>query len=175
MEKFTGYFQIYTGEGKGKTTASAGLCLRALYRGFKVAFYQFFKSGDSGEIKALQRCFPEKFVYKNFFAGGFIKGKINEDLKRKIKNAWQEVKDTVMSEKFRVIILDEFTYALKWGILDVKEIVNFLKNKPENVEIVITGRDAPEELIEIADLVTEMKKIKHYFDKGVKAREGIEK
>jgi cob(I)alamin adenosyltransferase len=175
VKNFSGYLQIYTGEGKGKTTSSVGLCLRALFRGLKIAFFQFFKPGDSGEIKALQKCFPQNFYYKNYFEKGFVKGEINSSLKKLIIEGWEEVKEVIKSQKFHIVVLDEFTYTLKWKILELNKVVEFLKNKPNNVEIIITGRDAPDELIKIADLVTEMKKIKHYFDKGIKAREGIEK
>jgi len=174
MQKFKGYIQIYTGDGKGKTTAAIGLSIRAIGAGLKVAFVQFFKPGTSSEVKVLKKFFPELY-YKNFGKEKFVKGKIEEELKDLILKGWEEVKKLVISKEYNIIVLDEFTYALNWGIIKLEEFLNFLKNKPEEVEIIITGRQAPQELIEIADLVVEMKKIKHYFDKQVPARKGIEK
>ncbi len=174
MKKFKGYIQIYTGDGKGKTTAAVGLTIRALGAGLKVAFVQFFKPGTSSEIKILKN-FSSQVYYKNFGRRKFVIGEITPDFKEIILKGWNEVKTIITSKNYDVVVLDEIIYAVNWEIIDLKEFLEVLKNKPQSVELIITGRNAPEKLIEIADLVTEMKKIKHYIDKGVLARKGIEK
>lgn len=174
MKKFKGYIQVYTGDGKGKTTAAIGLSMRAIGAGLKVAFFQFFKTGSSSEIKILKSFYPQIY-YKNFGKKGFIKNQRDEKTQKLILQGWEEVKELVKSKLYNIIILDEITYALNLGIIKLKEFLDLLRNKPQDLEIVITGRSAPQELIEVADLVTEMKKIKHYYEKGIKARKGIEK
>ncbi|RLG11170.1 cob(I)yrinic acid a,c-diamide adenosyltransferase [Candidatus Pacearchaeota archaeon] len=169
-----GYIHLYTGDGKGKTTAALGLTIRAVGAGLKVAFFQFFKDGTSSEVKILKKLSPQ-VCYKNFGKKGFYRDKIPSDLERKLKEGWEEVKKMVKSKEYNIIVLDEITHVLNKGIINLEEFINFLKEKPEDIEIILTGRDASAKLIEIADLVTEAKKIKHYFDKGVKARKGIEK
>lgn len=173
MGNFKGYIQVYTGEGKGKTTAAIGLTIRALGAGLKVAFFQFFKPGTSSEVDILKRFFPQ-LLYKAFGKEEFIKEKIDPEIRELILKGWEEVKELAKSGTYNIIVLDEITYALNWGIINLKEFLEFLKNKPEDLEVIITGRFAPEKIIEIADLVTEMKKIKHYYNKDVKSRKGIE-
>ena len=170
--RFKGYIQVYTGDGKGKTTAGIGLAVRAVGAGLKVAFFQFFKDGTSSEVKVLKNL---GIYYQNFGISGFVKRKIDEKLKSLIMEGWQKAKDVIASGEFQLVILDEFVYVLNWDIVKTEELVEFLKNKPEDVELVFTGRDAPQELIESADLVTLMKKVKHYFEKNIPARKGIEK
>jgi len=174
MGQFKGYIQVYTGDGKGKTTAAIGLTIRALGANLKVAFFQFFKPGTSSEVRILKKFSPELY-YKNFGKKGFVKNKVDSKIKDLILKGWKEIKELVKSKSYNILVLDEISYALNWEIIDLKEFLEFLKNKPKNLEIVITGRNVPEEILEIADLVTEMKKIKHYYDKGVKSRKGIEK
>ncbi len=169
-----GYIQVYTGEGKGKTTAAVGLTIRALGAGLKVAFLQFFKSEDSSEVKILKSLFP-RLYYQAFHTKGFIKGKIPSELERIIKEGYEIFKKLLFSKEYDLIILDEFTYALNWNIIDLEEFLEILEEKPKEVEIVITGRGAPLSLIEKSDLVTIMHPLKHYFEKGVEARWGIEK
>lgn len=173
MEKFKGYIQVYTGEGKGKTTAAIGLTIRAIGAGMKVAFFQFFKPGTSSEVEVLKKFYPQIY-YQAFGKEGFIKEKIDPETKALILKGWEEIKKLLKSGIYNIIVLDEITYALNWGIIDLEEFLEFLKNRSENLEVVITGRHAPKEIIEIADLVTEMKKIKHYYDRGVESRKGIE-
>ncbi|NPA39254.1 MAG: cob(I)yrinic acid a,c-diamide adenosyltransferase [Thermodesulfobacteria bacterium] len=169
---FKGYTQIYTGDGKGKTTASIGLAIRAKGAGLEVAFFQFFKDGSSSEVKVLKDL---GIYYQNFGMPGFVKGKIDEKLKSLIMEGWQKVKEVVTSKRFHVVVLDEFIYAINWNLVKLEEVLEFIKNKPEDVELVFTGRDAPQELVDSADLVTFMKKVKHYFEKNIPARKGIEK
>ncbi len=167
-----GYVQVYTGDGKGKTTAAVGLSIRALGAGFKVAFLQFFKDGTSSEVKILKTF--ENLYYQHFGVKGFVL-EVTSELKEIIQKGWEEAKRLVFSKEYNIIVLDEFTFALRWGLVEEKEVLQVLRNKPEEVEIVITGRDAPKSLIEFAHLVTEMKKIKHYYDQGIRDRIGIER
>lgn len=169
-----GYIQVYTGYGKGKTTAAVGLTIRALGAGLKVAFLQFFKPPTSSEVKILKQFSPQLF-YANFHTQGFVKGVPSQTLKNEIEKGIHLFTRLLKENSYDLYILDEFTYALNWKIVDLDPILTLLKEKPKNVEIVITGRDAPDELLSLADLVTVMHPIKHYFEKGVEARWGIEK
>jgi cob(I)alamin adenosyltransferase len=169
-----GYVQVYTGDGKGKTTAAIGLAVRAAGAGMKVYIAQFIKLGDYSEIKALGK-FTGLITVEQFGLGRFIKGKPSEEDIEAAKRGIEKVKSLMRSSGFDIIILDEANSAVKCGLISAMEILDLISLKPENMELVITGRDASPEIIEKADLVTEMKEIKHYFRKGVRAREGIEK
>ncbi len=171
---FRGFIQVYTGDGKGKTTAAVGLAVRALGAGLKVAFLQFFKPDTSSEVFILKQ-FEPKLLYKNFGGQKLIKGKVSEEIKEDILNGWNFVKELIKGGNYEVVILDEIFYALNWEIISISEFLEALKEKSQNTEVVLTGRKVPREVLEIADLVTEVRKIKHYFDKGVLARKGIEK
>ncbi len=168
-----GYIQVYTGEGKGKTTCSIGLAIRALGAGLKVAFLQFFKPPTSSEVKILKGLAPNLF-YASFHTKGFVKGRVSEKLKKKIHEGYELFKELLQKGEYDLCILDEFVYALNWDIIDLQDFLMVLERRPQNIEVVITGRGAPQALIDRADLVTEMKPLKHYFEKGVKARCGIE-
>lgn len=168
-----GYVHLYIGDGKGKTTAAVGLAVRALGAGLKVAFLQFFKPDTSSEVKILKKFTPQ-LLYLNFHTNGFVKGKPSEALSRLIKEAYQFLCKLIEENNFDLIVLDEFVYAISWQLVDLTDFIHLLKSRPPGVEIVITGRHAPQELIDLADLVTEMKNIKHYHERGVKARWGIE-
>ncbi len=174
MKLDRGFVHLYTGDGKGKTTCAVGLAIRALGAGLKVAFIQFFKPHTSSEVKILKKFAPQ-LLYLNFHTGGFVYSKPSPELVSIIKKGWQEVKKIASSGEFDLLILDELTYALNWNIISEEELIDFLKNKPQKLEIVITGRRAPQSLLSVVDLATEMKEIKHYFTQGVIAREGIEK
>jgi len=174
MEWGRGYVQLYIGEGKGKTTAALGLTIRAIGAGLKVAFFQFFKPPTSSEVKVLKGFFPQVF-YKSFHSGGFVKGKPSQELIEEIRKGWKSALEVAEEGKYQVLVLDELTYALNWDIITEIELLSFLHKKPTALEVVITGRYAPQSLIDAANLVTEMKMIKHYFDCGVPARLGIEK
>ncbi|MCS7150164.1 MAG: cob(I)yrinic acid a,c-diamide adenosyltransferase [Caldimicrobium sp.] len=169
-----GYIQLYMGDGKGKTTSAIGLSIRALGAGLKVAFLQFFKTETSSEVRIFRK-FEPHLLYKCFHSGGFVKGKPSKKLIEKIQEGYNLFLELLQHGDFDLIVLDEFVYALNWNIISLSDFIEKLKNKPKGVEIVITGREVPEELLDLADLVTEMKKVKHYFDRGVKARWGIEK
>ncbi len=169
-----GYVQIYTGDGKGKTTAAFGLSIRAAGAGLKVFIAQFLKKGNYSEIKALKR-FSDLITVEQFGSGCLIKGKpVAKDIEAARKGI-EKVKSVVSSGNYKVVILDEANVAVKLGLFPAEDLLYIIANKPEEIEIVITGRNADQRLIEKSDLVTEMKEIKHYFKKGVKARVGIEK
>jgi len=168
-----GYTQIYTGNGKGKTTAAFGLALRAVGAGKKVFIAQFVKGMKYSEINAVEKCFPE-ITIKQYGLSCFI---VNVPTEKDIEAARKGLKETsrvIASGKYEVVILDEVCIATYYNLFTVNELIEVLKTKPESTEIIITGRYAAKELIEVADLVTEMKEVKHYYTKGVEARKGIE-
>lgn len=168
-----GYVQVYTGDGKGKTTAAIGLAVRAAGAGLKVFFAQFIKNRRCSEHRALER-FDDLITIKQY-GKGFIRGKPSKQTEEIVRKGFNEVKKAVLSGDYDLVILDEVNIALHYGLLEINEILELIKKRPAKVELVLTGRYAPEELIKKADLVTEMKKIKHYIDRGVRARTGIEK
>jgi cob(I)alamin adenosyltransferase len=169
-----GYTQVYTGNGKGKTTAAIGLAIRAAGAGLKVYIAQFIKMGDYSEIKALRR-FSDLITVEQFGLGRFTDGKpMREDIAAAQKGL-ERVKSIMASEEYNVIILEEANVAAKYGLIRVQDLLGLIINKPRDLELVITGRHASSRVIENADLVTEMKPVKHYFEKGVLARVGIEK
>lgn len=168
-----GLIQVYTGDGKGKTTAALGLALRAAGRGMKVLIVQFMKKWDYGELHSL-KLIPN-ITLKTFGTKEFVsKGKAKEIDYEEAEKAFSCGIEGMQSGDYDLVIFDELNVALYYELLGVKEVVEEIKGKPENVEVVITGRKAPEELLEIADLVTEMREIKHPYQKGIKARKGIE-
>ena len=175
-EKFKGYIQVYTGNGKGKTTAALGQALRAAGHGLRTYFGQFLKGQDYGELSAIQKLAP-LITIEQFGRKGFIHVTENpdeEDIARAQKGLEKCLK-MMKSRKYRLIVLDEINVAVHFNLFSDKEIHDFLDKKPEDTEVILTGRYAPQSFIERADLVTEMKEIKHYYKKGVQARQGIEK
>ncbi|MBN2254092.1 MAG: cob(I)yrinic acid a,c-diamide adenosyltransferase [Deltaproteobacteria bacterium] len=169
-----GYVQVYTGNGKGKTTAALGLALRAAGAGLRVFIAQFAKGGEYSEIKALQR-FQENIAVKQYGRGVFINGKPAEEDVRAARKGLAEARERMVSGEYDVVILDEANIATSYNLFSAGELLDFIAARPENVELVITGRSADPRVMEKADLVTEMKEIKHYFQKGVKGRDGIER
>ena len=175
-EKFKGYIQVYTGNGKGKTTAALGIALRAAGHGLKTFFGQFLKGQDYGELSAIQKISPF-ITIEQFGRKGFIHVTENPD-KEDIERAQRGLEKCVKmmkSRKYRLIVLDEINVAVHFNLFSEKEIHDFLDDKPEEVEVILTGRYAPDSFIDRADLVTEMKEVKHYYKKGIQARLGIEK
>jgi cob(I)alamin adenosyltransferase len=169
-----GYIQVYTGNGKGKTTAAIGLAIRAAGAGLKVFIAQFIKMGEYSEIKALRR-FSDLITVEQFGLGRFTDGKpLPEDIEAAQKGL-KRVKSIMASEEYKVIILEEANVAAKYGLITEQDLLKLIESKPHEKELVITGRGASPRVIENADLVTEMKPVKHYFQKGVAARVGIEK
>jgi len=172
--KMKGYVHVYTGNGKGKTTASIGLIVRALGHGLKVYMGQFMKGQKYGELDTLEKLgvLVERFGTKNCI----ISPKDVNDLDLvKAKEAYKKVEEILLSKKYDLVVLDEICVSTYFNLITKEEIVHLMKIKPEETELVLTGRYAPKEVIEAADLVTEMKKIKHYYDCGVMARDGIER
>ena len=175
-----GQVQIYFGTGKGKTTAALGTALRALGNNYKVHLVQFMKNGASsleqqipGEILALTK-FPN-FSYKRFGLGNwYIKGKNDEEHKQNTQQALNYLNQS-LTQGYNLVIADEILYAVQLGLLEEQEVIDLIKNKPKNTELILTGSHQPfPNLFKHADLITEIKKIKHPFDKGIKARKGIE-
>ncbi len=168
-----GYIQVYTGEGKGKTTCALGLALRGAGAGLRILFVQFIKKSYSSEQRSLERL-SDLITFKQF-GTGFLKGSISKKAISIAKAGLDYVKKEMLSLRYNIIILDEINVAIHKGLLNLDDVISLLKSRPEKVELVLTGRNAHERIIEMADLVTEMKNIKHYYKKGVKARRGIEK
>lgn len=169
-----GYVQVYTGNGKGKTTAAIGLAIRAVGAGLKVFIGQFIKNMYYNEFKPLQKFYPN-IVLKQYGRSCFITREPSDEDIEAARKGFQEIKRVIMSEEYDVVILDEAITAMHFKLLPVEDFIKLIEEKPGGVELVFTGRGAPKELVERADLVTEMKEIKHYYSKGVEAREGIEK
>jgi cob(I)alamin adenosyltransferase len=175
-----GLVQIYTGDGKGKTTAAVGLAVRAAGWGSKVLIYQFLKPASlkTGERLAVQRSFPgisfEAFDISWDMSSSFDDEKQVTQMKKAVREVLERIRQAAAKKLFNVIILDEIVFCFSKGLVDIEDIKNIIDAKDPSVEIVLTGRGATDELIELADLVTEMKNIKHPFDKGFKARQGIE-
>ena len=169
-----GYIQVYTGEGKGKTTAALGLAIRAAGAGLKVFIAQFIKMGEYSEIKALKR-FEDLITVEQFGTGRFIQGKPSLEEINAARKGLEKTRAILASGNHNVVIMEEANVAVRTGLFSVQDILKIMASKPKDVELVITGRGADSRIIEKADLVTEMKEIKHYFQKGVAARVGIEK
>jgi len=173
-KKREGIVIVNTGEGKGKSTAAFGLVLRARGQGLRTCVIQFIKAetGRWGEIKAAQ----ELGVEWHTLGDGFTwKSKDIDESIAKAKTGWEIAQEKIVSGQYDLIVMDEFTYPLHFEWLDTGQVVNWLKeNKPPELHLVITGRHAPQGLIDYADLVTEMTKIKHPFDQGRKGQKGIE-
>jgi cob(I)alamin adenosyltransferase len=169
-----GLVQVYTGEGKGKTSAAFGLALRAVGRELRVFVIQFIKGGfDYGELYVVKRL--PNLELKAFGQGKFVtQVPAGEKDVALAKEAFALAKRVVESGEYDVVILDEVNVAVHLGLLSVEEVVNLVKVKPKHVELVLTGRYAPKEIVEVADLVTEMREIKHPYARGVKPRKGIE-
>jgi cob(I)alamin adenosyltransferase len=168
------YVHVYTGNGKGKTTAAIGLAIRAAGAGLKVLFAQFVKGMKYSEINTLER-FDDAITIKQFGRGCFI---VREAEAEDIKIAGEglnEIREDLSCGKYDLVILDEACIALYYKLFAVEQLIDIVRQRNEKVEVVITGRYAPDELIEFADLVTEMKEIRHYYNKGVDARDGIER
>lgn len=175
-KKFKGYIQVYTGNGKGKTTAALGLALRAAGHGYRTYLGQFLKGQDYGELSATQHL-SSLITIDQFGRKGFIHVTENPD-KEDIQRARKGLKkclEMMHSRNYRIIVLDEINVAVHFNLFSEEEIHRFLDEKPDDVEVILTGRYAPVSFIERADLVTEMQEIKHYYKKGVQARWGIEK
>ena len=169
-----GYIQVYTGDGKGKTTAALGLALRAAGAGLKVYIGQFIKSGDYSEIKALAR-FADQITVEQYGLGRFIKGRPSPEDVAAAQEGLTAIRCAMTSGRYHVVIMEEGNVAAACGLIPVEEILNLMADKPGDVELIVTGRGADARVIDGADLVTEMKAVKHYYQAGVPARSGIER
>ncbi len=169
-----GYVQVYTGDGKGKTTAALGLSLRAAGAGLKVFIAQFIKMGDYSEVRALQR-FSDLITVEQYGLGRFIKEKPSIDDIEAAKKGLDRVHAVLMDAQHDVVIMEEANVAVICGLFSADDILGLIAAKPDSVELIITGRGADPRIIEKADLVTEMQCIKHNYNQGVEARVGIEK
>ncbi|MFR1671703.1 MAG: cob(I)yrinic acid a,c-diamide adenosyltransferase [Candidatus Gastranaerophilaceae bacterium] len=174
-----GYIQVYTGNGKGKTTASLGLAMRALGRKWKVLLVMFLKGGnDYGELTSFQNLSPEIKNNLTIVQAGLDRiaysSNINNDDKKAVQTGWELVKKSIINNEYNLIILDEANIAIALDLIDINEVIDILKSKPEEMEIVITGRNADPRIIELAHLVSEIKPVKHYWNTGIVARKGIE-
>lgn len=171
-ENNLGLIHIYTGRGKGKTTAALGLALRAAGHNFKIAIVHFMKIWDYGEVKSLKRLGIDLFRYgttelidpENPSPVDFEQAKL----------AMEKAQELVGEGDYDIVILDEITVAIDFNLISLQEVVNLLENKPENLELILTGRTCPEALIEKADLISRIDEIKHPYQKGLQARKGIE-
>jgi cob(I)alamin adenosyltransferase len=164
---------VYTGDGKGKTTAAMGTVLRAVARGWNVCVIQFIKSGRwrSGEEQVARRLGVEWWSIGDGFTWDSQDLGRSEDL---AKSAWSSAQEKILSGRYELVILDEITYPMNWGWIPVREIERVIRGRPPHVSVLATGRDAPDVLVEVADTVTEMRKVRHAYDSGVAARRGID-
>ena len=174
-----GYIQVYTGNGKGKTTASLGLAMRALGRDWKVLIIMFTKGGnDYGELNSFRNLSPRISENLTIIQAGldrivYTNNKSELDAKE-INKGWEIAKKAIQNHEYNLVILDEANIAIDLGLIDLDDVIKVLKSKPKEMEIVLTGRNAKPEIIELAHLVSEIRPVKHYWDTGVVARKGIE-
>lgn len=172
-----GLIHIYCGDGKGKTTAAVGLAVRCAGRGNKVLLVQFLKSRDSGELYSLAKL-PDIEVMRGKESKKFT-FQMNEEEKHALliehNKMFEQVLEKIKNVGYSLLILDEVIGALNAKVFEMPKLIEFLRHKPENLEVVLTGRNPAPELVEIADYVSEMRKVKHPMDRGIMAREGIEK
>jgi len=168
-----GYVHCYTGSGKGKTTAALGLALRAAGAGLKVYIAQFAKGIATSELKSLKKL-SRRITVRQFGTRTFIKGRPANIDRTLAGRALAAVKKAVRGGDYDVVILDEVCVACRYKLVPVGKVLDLVKKRPKHVEVVLTGRYAPKEFVKMADIVTEMKEVKHYFIRGVIARRGIE-
>jgi cob(I)alamin adenosyltransferase len=171
-----GLVEVYTGNGKGKTSAALGLALRAIGRGFRVCFVCFFKKNVTGEDLAAKQYLTGKLVIYQAGRPGFIWVDTKPlpkdyDLARA---AFELAKKVVQSEEFDIVVLDEINPAMDLGLVSIDEALKLIRDKPPNIELILTGRSAPKEIIDAADLVTDMVEVKHWYNKRISGRLGIE-
>jgi len=170
-----GYIHIYTGNGKGKTTAAVGQCIRAIGAGLNVLFVQFMKDYPYSELKVLEKMVPQLTIHR-YGNDTFVleKRKPDQLILEEVDSGLDETLKLMKKGKFDLVVLDEICVSIYFGLLDVGKVGEFLEQKPEKTELILTGRYCPESLLQKADLVTEMREIKHYFNAGIRARKGIE-
>ncbi len=167
-----GYIHVYTGNGKGKTTAALGLSLRAVCAGKRVFFGQFIKGMEYSELKCT--IFLDNLEIEQFGRRCFIYEAPSEEDIVAASKGLEKMREVMKSGKYDIVVMDELNIALYFKLFSVEEALAAINDRDKNTELIITGRYAPEEIINIADLVTKMKEIKHYYNEGIQAREGIE-
>ena len=169
-----GYVQVYTGDGKGKTTAALGLALRAAGHGMRTYVGQFMKGQHYGELEAL-RDHPLITIEQYGDVRCIRREEVTAEHVAQARRGLERARQAMLSGQYHIVVLDEINVAIWFGLLGVEDVLSVLDERPAEVEVVLTGRRAPPELIERADLVTEMREVKHYYQRGVPAREGIER
>lgn len=171
-----GLIHIYCGDGKGKTSAAVGLAVRAAGTGMRVLVVRFMKNEHSGEIKALEYIPGIELIHpeKTFGFMKYLSEEEKAEFYRISEALWDRTEKAVQEKSYDVLVVDEFMAAYGYGLIPREKAVRFLKNKPEGLEVVLTGRNPAEEILELADYVSEIRKEKHPFDRGIPARKGIE-
>jgi cob(I)alamin adenosyltransferase len=168
-----GYVHVYTGDGKGKTTAAIGLAIRAAGAGMRVYIAQFVKGMHYSELDSLDR-YTDRITLKQYGRDCFIEKEPEKEDIAAARKGLEEVKRILASGDYQMVILDEANIATWYNLFSPEELIELVRSKPESVELVITGRNADPKVVALADLVTEMKEIKHYYNRGIQARPGIE-
>ena len=181
IEFHEGLVQVYTGAGKGKTSAALGLALRATGYGLRVCVIQFLKGSPTGELKSAEKLAPflqiEQWGRKSSDPDGRAwvrKGLVREEDRSMAQKALKRAREIILNKEFDILILDEINVALFFGLLELRQVLELIRAKPAEIELILTGQKAPKEILAAADLVTETVKIKHPFDRGMPARKGIE-
>ena len=169
-----GYIQIYTGDGKGKTTASLGVVMRTLANNGRVFYGQFLKGRKPSSEFTLLNEYSSLFVHRMYGTGHFVRNTPSPEDITKAENGLRECTEALSSGEYDLVVMDELNGAVSCGVLQLEKVINAINLRNSQTELIITGRNAPQELIEIADLVTDMRMVKHYFEKRVTARKGIE-
>lgn len=173
MKLEKGLVHVYTGNGKGKTTAAIGQGMRAIGAGLKVYMIQFMKGYPYSEMEALKKI--ENFILTQFGRAEFVNKKNPAEIDiQYAQQALNHAEKIIKSNKYHVVILDEINVAMDYKLIDIKKVLKLMKEKPKNMELILTGRYAPKEILKNADLVTEMTEIKHPYKKGVQCRKGID-
>lgn len=175
VSQYRGLIQVYTGDGKGKTTAALGLCMRAVGSGMRAIVLQFMKAGGTtSELRSAERLSPELTIRQLGRSPSFITGRPSPEDIEHAKHAWADARKAVLSGEYDLVVLDELNVVLDLGMLSCEEVIECLKERPQHVEVVLTGRKAPKAILDMADLITEMRCIRHPYERGIPARLGIE-
>ena len=169
-----GFVHVYTGDGKGKTTAALGLALRAAGADFRVAIIQFMKGQVYSEIRAIMECLPQIRVLQTGRSQCIRKEDVNDEDRSEAQHALYHAREALQDPDLDMLILDEILVAHWFELVSLEEILKLIESRPAHLELVLTGRRAPKEVMQAADLVTEMLEIKHYYKQGISARRGIE-
>lgn len=169
-----GLVQVYTGNGKGKTTAAIGLAMRAIGRGLKVFMVQFLKGRRYGELETAKRLTDRFTIIQSGLDTFVYKGEATQEDMQLARRGLKLARDAIMSRKYDIVILDEVNVAIELEVLSVEDVLPLIDERPAGVEVVLTGRYAPQEFLQRADLITEMRCVRHHYDSGIEMREGIE-